>query len=177
MIEDIKAWLKPPAFALNHPDSEEARAKAEHAEQARRKAVAERQIMLARARADFDAGTGERALRLIYRDEICDEILSDHNRSLILSKIIAEISAEYVQALTRHQGQAERHEQNNANSLALEAAVVASYVAFQETRDRMLPVGKLWPWTNREFISHGLRGDLVAAGALVLLAIENLDLE
>jgi hypothetical protein len=174
VIDDIKAWLKPSA-APAPLDSEAHRAKAEEAEQEQRRAAAERQTMLARARAEFDAGAGERALRLIYRDEICDEILADHNRSLTLSKIIAEISAEYVQALTRHQNQVERHEQNSASSLALEAAVVASYVAFQENTERVLPVGKLWPWTNREFVSHGLRRDLVAAGALALLAIDNLD--
>src|ERR1700734_4212662 len=108
MIEDIKAWLKnaPIVPVSTRVDSEET-------EQEKRRAAAERQAMLTRARADFDAGAGERALRLIYRDEICDEIITDHNRSVVLSRIMAEISAEYVQALTRHQSQVERHEQNS----------------------------------------------------------------
>ena len=171
MIEDIKAWLKnaPIVPVSTRVDSEET-------EQEKRRAAAERQAMLTRARADFDAGAGERALRLIYRDEICDEIITDHNRSVVLSRIMAEISAEYVQALTRHQSQVERHEQNRASSLALEASVYAGFVAFRELNARAFPLDKLWPWTNRQFESRGLRGDLVAAGALTLLAIESLEL-
>jgi hypothetical protein len=173
MIEDIKAWLKNapivPAYHGTRVDSAES-------EQEKRRAAAERQVMLARARADFDAGAGERALRLIYRDEICDEIITDHNRSVVLSRIMAEISAEYVQALTRHQSQVERHEQNSVSSLALEASVYAGFVAFRELNADAFPLDKLWPWTNRQFESRGLRADLVAAGALTLLAIESLDL-
>jgi hypothetical protein len=177
VIEDIKAWLKKNPIPLEaRLDSDTTRAKSEEADQEQRKLAAERQLVLARARAEFDAGAGERALRLIYRDEICDEIIADHNRSLTLSKIIAEISAEYVQALTGYQSQVERHEQNSASSLALEAAVVVSHVAFKELNDRDLPLDKLWPWTNRQFASRGLRADLVTAGALTLMAIESLDL-
>ncbi|MEI9984631.1 MAG: hypothetical protein WDN69_16340 [Aliidongia sp.] len=176
MIEDIKAWLKrAPNTLENRLDPEAYRARAEEAEQEQRRAAAERQAVLARARAEFDAGAGERALRLIYSDEICDEIIADHNRSMTLSKIIAEISAEYVQVLKDYKSQVERHEQNSTSSLALEAAVSASSIAFHETSDRSLPLDKLWPWTNREFESRGLRADLVAAGALTLLAIESLD--
>jgi hypothetical protein len=176
VIEDIKAWLKKaPASLEARLDPDSHRARAEEAEQEQRRASAERQAVLARARAEFDAGAGERALRLIYSDEICDEIIADHNRSMTLSKIIAEISAEYVQALKDYKNQVERHEQNSASSLALEASVHASYIAFRETSDRSLPLDKLWPWTNRQFESRGLRADLVAAGALTLLAIENLD--
>jgi len=176
VIEDIKAWLKKsttPVDARLDPDSY--RTRGDEAEQEQRKAAAERQTVLARARAEFDAGAGERALRLIYNDEICDEIVADHNRSMTLSKIITEISTEYVQALKAYKGQVERHEQNSASSLALEAAVCASFLAFRESSDRALPLDKLWPWTNRQFESQGLRADLVTAGALTLLAIENLD--
>ncbi len=177
MIEDIKAWLKKaPSPLESRLDADSYRAKAEEAENEQRKSATERQAMLARARAEFDAGAGERALRLIYSDEICDEIIADHNRSMTLSKIIAEVSTEYVQALKDYKSQVERHEQNSASSLALEAAVCVSYVAFQETGDRVLPMDKLWPWTNRQFQSRGLRADLVSAGALTLLAIESLDL-
>lgn len=176
MIEEIKTWLKKaPTPADGRLDPAALRAKAEEAEQERRRASLERQILLTRARTEFDAGAGERALRLIYSDEICDEIIADHNRSMTLSKIIAEISAEYVKALQDYRGQVERHEQNSASSLALEASVYASSIAFGETSDRTLPLDKLWPWTNRQFESRGLRADLLAAGALVLLAIENLD--
>jgi hypothetical protein len=52
---------------------------------------------------------------------------------------------------------------------------LASALAFRESSYLSLPMDKLWPWTNREFDSQGLRSDLVAAGALTLLAIETLD--
>ena len=176
MIDDIKAWLKKaPTPADARLDPAAYRAKAEEAEQEQRRASLERQMLVTRARAEFDAGAGERALRLIYSDEICDEIVADHNRSMTLSKIIAEISSEYVKVLNEYKNQVERHEQNSASSLALEASVCASSIAFGETSDRPLPLDKLWPWTNRHFESRGLRADLLAAGALVLLAIENLD--
>jgi hypothetical protein len=176
VIEDIKAWLKKAPMQLeSRLDADAYRARTEEVEQEQRKTATERQTTLARARAEFDAGAGERALRLIYSDEICDEIIADHNRSMTLSKIIAEISTEYVQALKDYKSQVERHEQNSASSLALEAAVCVSYVAFQESGERALPMDKLWPWTNRQFESRGLRADLVAAGALTLLAIESLD--
>ena len=45
-------------------------------------------------------------------------------------------------ALKDYKSQVERHEQNSASSLALEAAVCVSYVAFQETGDRALPLDK-----------------------------------
>jgi hypothetical protein len=177
VIEDIKAWLKKtPSSLEKRLDPDSYRARAEEVEQEQRRAATERQALLARARAEFDAGAGERALRLIYSDEICDEIIADHNRSMTLSKIIAEISAEYVHVLKAYRSQVERHEQNSTSSLALEAAVSAAAVAFHESSDRSLPMDKLWPWTNRQFETHGLRADLVAAGALTLLAIENLDL-
>ena len=178
MIDDIKAWLrKTPQTLEARLDPEAYRARVEEAEQEARRAAAERQAVLARARAEFDAGAGERALRLIYSDEICDEIIADHNRSMTVSKIIAELSAEYVQVLKDYNTQVERHEQNSSSSLALEASVCAGSIAFSETGDRALPFDKLWPWTNRQFASHGLRADLVAAGALILLAIEQTDLD
>jgi hypothetical protein len=177
VIEDIKAWLKKAPMSLEaRLDPDAYRAKAEEAEQDRRKSAAERQALLNRARAEFDAGAGERALRLIYSDDICDEIIADHSRSLTLSKIIAEISAEYVNAFNSYRNQVERHEQSSSSSLALEASVCAGYLACKEADDRTLPLDKLWPWTNRQFESKGLRADLVVAGGLTLLAIESLDL-
>jgi hypothetical protein len=177
VIDELKTWLKKGSAPIEaRLDPAAYRARAEEAEQEQRKAMAERQAVLTRARAEFDAGAGERAIRLIYSDDICDEIVADHNRSVTLSKIIAEISIEYVQALKNYQSQVERHEQNSASSLALEAAVCASWVAFRETGDRALPIDKLWPWTNRKFASKGLRADLVTAGALTLMAIESMDL-
>jgi len=176
VIEDIKAWLKKSTAPLgSRLDADSYRARADEAEQEQRRNEAERQTTLARARAEFDAGAGERALRLIYSDDICDEIIADHNRSMTLSKIIAEISTEYVQVLKGYKSQVERHEQNTASSLALEASVCASYVAFKESSERPLPLDKLWPWTNRQFESRGLRADLVTTGALTLLALESLD--
>ena len=177
MIEDIKAWLKKTPHTLEKRlDPEAYRARAEEVEQEQRRAATERQSLLTRARAEFDAGAGERALRLIYSDEICDEIIADHSRSLTLSKIIAEISAEYVNAFNSYRNQVERHEQSSSSSLALEASVCAGYLACKEADDRTLPLDKLWPWTNRQFESKGLRADLVVAGGLTLLAIESLDL-
>jgi hypothetical protein len=173
MIEDIKAWLKKPSQQLETRLDPGTRP--EEADQQQRRAAAERQALLARARAEFDAGAGERALRLIYDNEICDEIVADHNRSLILSRIMAEISTEYVRVRSAYQSQAERHEQNSTASLALEAAVFAGSMAVEEMTGNPLPLDRLWPWTNREFASRGLREDLLSAGALTLLAIENLD--